>query len=30
MLVGRGAVGESAASHFVHRLIISLVRDLGL
>ena len=30
MFVGRGAVGEGAASHFVHTLKISLVRALRL
>ena len=30
MLVGGGATGEGAASRFVQRLTISLVRDLGL
>ena len=30
VLVGRGAAGEGAASHFVQRLTISPVRDLGL
>ena len=30
MFVGGGAVAEGAASHFVQRLTISLVRDLRL